>query len=114
MFFQDSTIAVRNPANPDQGEDVAVKPDDDITYEISYKNYKSTAATVTITDKLDRNVTYKSSEPAGEYDEGTHTVTWTIPSVDAETTGSVELVVTVLENAKTAGSCSICTAPEKV
>ncbi len=72
---------------------------DSITYEISYKNYKSLVADVIIKDKLDANVEYVSSSDNGVYDAATHTVTWTIKNVPAGKDGSVSLTVKVLEGA---------------
>ena len=43
------------------GELGGVKVGDEITYEISYKNYKSEAADVTIKDTLDKNVEFVSA-----------------------------------------------------
>ena len=89
----------KTETNP--GEDVAVKPGDEITYEISYKNYKSNSATVKITDVLDANVDYKSASDGGSNNSGT--VTWEIANVAAGAEGTVTLVVTVKESAVTAG-----------
>ena len=76
-----------------------VKVGDEITYEISYKNYKSEAADVTIKDKLDKNVEFVSASDDGVYDS-THKVTWTLKDVPANTEGTVTLKVKVLEGAK--------------
>ena len=43
----------------------AVKVGDPITYKISYTNYKSEAATVTIKDKLDANVEFVEASDNG-------------------------------------------------
>ena len=79
----------------------AVKPGDEITYEISYKNYRTEAATVTIVDKLDENVEYVSASEGGAEADGT--VTWTLENVAAGTEGKVTLTVKVTDGAKTAG-----------
>jgi len=79
----------------------AVKVGDDITYTISYKNYKSTEADIVITDKLDENVTFKEASDDGAEADGT--VTWTLPKVQPGASGTVTLAVTVLDDAKTAG-----------
>ena len=81
------------------GELGPVKDGDTITYEISYKNYKSTAADVTIVDTLDKNVEFVSASDNGSYDEASHTVTWTLEDVEAGKEGSVTLTVKVLESA---------------
>jgi uncharacterized repeat protein (TIGR01451 family) len=75
----------------------AVKVGDEITYKISYKNYKSEAATVLIKDKLDPNVEFVSATNGGTEADGV--VTWTLNDVPAGTTGTVELTVKVLEAA---------------
>ena len=78
---------------PYQGSGVlgAVKPGDTIEYKIDYKNYKTTAATITITDKLDPNVTYVdgSATDDGVYNENDHTLTWTIKDSAKESEGGV-------------------------
>ena len=75
----------------------ALKVGDEVTYKISYKNYKSTAADVTIKDKLDPNVQFVSASNGGVLD-GT-VVNWTIPNVAAGKEDSVTLTVKVLEGA---------------
>ncbi|MBQ8914495.1 MAG: DUF11 domain-containing protein, partial [Lachnospiraceae bacterium] len=72
---------------------------DEITYEISYKNYKNRAADVVIKDKLDKNAEFVSASDSGAYDAGTHTVTWTLKDVASEKEGTVTLKVKVLEGA---------------
>ncbi|MBQ6515131.1 MAG: DUF11 domain-containing protein, partial [Clostridia bacterium] len=74
-----------------------VKPGDEITYEISYKNYKKEKADIVITDKLDEKVEYVGSSNGGQHNSGT--VTWTIAKVDAGVAGTVTLTVKVLEGA---------------
>ena len=85
-----------------------VKPDDLITYEISYRNYKNEEATVEISDELDKNVTFvKASLLEGEgkceiTDPGvgkTGTVTWTITGVPKNSEGTVQLIVKVEKSA---------------
>ena len=76
-----------------------VRVGDIITYEIDYRNYKTKEATVTVKDKLDEHVEYAGSEPAGAYDEKTHTVTWTLEKVAEGAEGKVTLKVKVLEGA---------------
>ena len=72
---------------------------DEITYEISFKNYKSTAADVHIKDQLDENVEFVSADNKGAYVKEDHTVIWTVPNVAANTEGKVTLTVKVLEGA---------------
>ena len=74
--------------------------DQEIMYEISYKNYKDTDATVVITDVLDKNVQFVSADNNGKHQNGT--VIWTLPDVPAGKEGSVILKVKVLTGAKTA------------
>lgn len=74
---------------------------DEITYEISYKNYKNAAADVVIKDKLDNNVEFESASDSGVYDDTTHTVTWTLKDVASDKSGKVTLKVKVLEGALT-------------
>ena len=80
-----------------------VQVGDQITYEITYQNYKDVDADITIKDKLDDHVKYISSQPAGTHagttDEHGGTVTWTLLGVPAGTAGKVSLTVEVLESA---------------
>ena len=81
------------------GELGAVKVGDEITYEISYRNYKSDTADVVIKDTLDPNVEFVSASDGGTYDEDAHVVNWTIAEVEAGKEGTVTLTVKVLEGA---------------
>jgi uncharacterized repeat protein (TIGR01451 family) len=71
-----------------------------LTYRISYDNRANTRAVsnVTIVDTLPREVTFI---PTGDtqvdsgYNESLHTYTWSLPSLAAEASGDVELVVQV-------------------
>nr|MCR5543450.1 DUF11 domain-containing protein [Eubacterium sp.] len=83
------------------GELGGVKVGDEITYEISYKNYMPTKEDVVINDTLDANVEYVSSTGGGSYDDAAHKVTWTLSDVAAGTEGTVTLTVKVLEGALT-------------
>ena len=82
-----------------------VKVGDEITYEITYKNYKKQAADVFITDQLDANVKFISAsddgicEGADSVTNGGGTVTWSIANVPAGQEGKVTLKVQVLEGA---------------
>ena len=79
----------------------AVKVDDEITYEISYKNYKSEAADIVIKDTLDPHVTYVDSDKGGDHDGSSNggIVTWNLRDVPAGREGTVTLKVKVLESA---------------
>ena len=87
----------------DPGEGKGVKPGDTITYKVHYKNYKSVAADVTVTDKLDKNLEFNSADNGGEYDKSTGTVKWVIKDVEAGKEGEVQLKVTVKDSAVKAG-----------
>ena len=78
-----------------------VKVGDEITYEISYMNYKSTAADVVIKDTLDDNVKFVSATEGGIHtgEDAGGTVNWTIEGVPAGQEGKVTLTVKVLEGA---------------
>lgn len=75
----------------------SVKVGQEITYEISYQNYTSSAATVTIKDTLDKNVEFVKASNDGKLENGV--VTWTIDNVAAGKEDSVTLTVKVLEGA---------------
>ncbi|MFA6525457.1 MAG: NEW3 domain-containing protein, partial [Patescibacteria group bacterium] len=57
-----------------------------------------TADEVVITDTLPANVTFVSATDSGLYDNGTHTVAWTLYDVAPGTTGSFGITVQTLEN----------------
>ncbi|MBR6173759.1 MAG: DUF11 domain-containing protein, partial [Eubacterium sp.] len=76
-----------------------VDVDEEITYTISYENYKDEKADIKIVDTLDKNVQYVSSDPAGSYDATLHKVTWNLKDVTAKTKGIVTLKVKVLKSA---------------
>ena len=83
----------------------AVKPGDEITYQISYKNYKNEAAKIIIIDKLDDNVKFVSASNGGSDPHTEHggTVSWTIENVGAGDEGVVTLTVKVLDSARKPG-----------
>ena len=85
------------------GELGDVQVGDEITYEISYTNYKKETAKVTIKDKLDPNVEFVSADNGGVYNAKNHTVTWKLKDVPAGKTGKVTLTVKVLKGATVAG-----------
>ena len=68
---------------------------EEIVYEITYKNYKDSAATVVIKDLLDKNVEFVSATNGGVNNNGT--VVWTLKDVPAGQIGTVNLTVKVLE-----------------
>ncbi|MCR5542768.1 MAG: DUF11 domain-containing protein, partial [Eubacterium sp.] len=76
------------------GELGAVKVGDEITYEISYKNYKEEATDIVIKDTLDPNVEFVSASDGGSETSGV--VNWTLSNVAAGTEGVVTLTVKVL------------------
>ena len=80
------------------GELGGVKVGDEITYEISYKNYKAEAADVTIKDTLDKNVEFVIRERRRK-ERADGIVTWTLKAVPAGKVGTVTLTVKVLESA---------------
>ena len=84
----------------DNGKDgSAVAVGDSITYEISYLNYEDSAATITITDKLPDGVDFDTANNDGSYDDGTHTVTWTINNVPGGADGTVTVTAEVNKDA---------------
>ena len=72
---------------------------DEITYEITYTNYKTEAADVVIKDTLDSAAYFLRASDGGSHDAGTHTVTWKIANVPAGTTGRVTVTIRVRESA---------------
>jgi len=104
-----TTSETKNPVIPEKptkevSSDVGnnssdVKVGDRITYTISYLNYEKEAATIVVKDVLPVGVDFKTASDGGEYDEVTHTVTWTIESVASGTKGSVTVEVEVNQQA---------------
>ena len=95
-----------------------VDKDWEIKYQISFTNYKTEAATITVADKLDPDVSFVSAEYGGvtltkvssdnivkddnvtiRYDTGTRTVIWTVTDVVARATDQVFLTVKVKSSA---------------
>ena len=77
-----------------------VKVGDEITYEISYRNYKSEAADVMIKDTLDPNVEFVSASDGGTYEKRTRRSNLDdLKDVPAGKEGKVSLTVKVLEGA---------------
>ena len=95
----------KSESKPYTGKGVlrAVRPGDEITYEIKFRNYLEENAKVVIIDQLDKNVQFVSATPSSKditsYDEKTHTVTWTINEVKPNTLGKVTVKVKVLDSA---------------
>ena len=83
---------------------------DEITYEISYMNYKTVAADVVIKDKLDANVEFVKASDGGANASGT--VTWTLKAVPAGANGKVTLTVKVLEGALTSTGSKVVNGGE--
>ena len=92
-------VPVKQESAPYKGNGTlgAVQVGDEITYTISYKNYKSEKATITIKDTLDKNVRFVKASDGGALADGV--VLWTIPDVEPGTSGTVTLKVEVLESA---------------
>ena len=115
----DAEYNVNNVTNPvpEEPEKKEIKPytnenlgglkvGDEVTYEITYANYKDEPATVTIKDKLDVNVAFVSATQGGTHtgEKAGGLVTWTLEAVPAGESGTVQLTVKVLEGAlKTLG-----------
>jgi len=106
-----TTNIVVNPVQPNDPQKIVsanstagqggamVKMGDRITYDITYSNYKETAATVVITDNLSAGVDFVSATNGGVYDEATRVVTWTLVAVPGGTINTVSLVVQVKASA---------------
>ena len=102
----ENPIPEKRETAPYEGSGVlgAVKVGDEITYEISYRNYKTEKADIHIKDKLDPYVKYVSSEPAGTFNNSGRFVEWKLEGVEAGKTGIVTLTVQVLEGALVSNS----------
>ena len=77
---------------------------DTLTYTITYVNPTGQPADITITDTLDKGLTFvpNSASDGGSYDEGSRTVTWNLKNVPADPqTGTVTFQATVNEDAET-------------
>lgn len=72
----------------------SAKVGDELTYTIQVHNAGSTAAEVTITDKLADGLTYISADNDAEYDATTNTVSWT-GTVAANTTLDLKIVAKI-------------------
>ncbi|MDI6781205.1 MAG: carboxypeptidase regulatory-like domain-containing protein, partial [bacterium] len=77
------------------------RPGFEKTYYITYGNIGTMQAdNVMLIDKLDANVEYLLSSPAGSYDSTSHSLTWQIGSLGAQTDGYCQVVVRVNEETK--------------
>lgn len=78
---------------------------DVLTYTVSYANPGKDSATVTITDKLPKGLTYVdgSASDGGSFDKAENKLTWKINDVKAGATGTVTFKARVNESALTNG-----------
>lgn len=78
---------------------------DVLTYTVSYANPGKDPATVTITDKLPKGLTYVdgSASDGGSFDNDENKLTWKINDVKADATGTVTFEARVNESALTNG-----------
>lgn len=78
---------------------------DVLTYTVSYANPGKDPATVTITDKLPKGLTYVdgSASDGGSFDKDENKLTWEINDVKADATGTVTFEARVNESALTNG-----------
>ena len=69
-------VPVKKETKPYEGTGLLgnVHVGDEITYELSYRNYKTTEADVVIKDKLDKNVEFVSASGKGKYVAADHEV----------------------------------------
>ena len=75
---------------------------DTLTYTITYVNPTGQPADITITDKLDKGLTFVSASNGGNYNKESRTVTWNLTDVPADPqTGTVTFQATVNEDAET-------------
>lgn len=75
---------------------------DTLTYTITYVNPTGQPADITITDKLDKGLTFVSASNGGNYNKESRTVTWNLTDVPADPqTRTVTFQATVNEDAET-------------
>ena len=73
-----------------------VVPGDAATYDVSVTNVGTRGASgVTVTDALDPNLEFVSATGAATYDPGTHTVSWTLGTVEVGDVVDLSVSVTV-------------------
>jgi len=97
---------VFNPLNltKEHGLTDCVKPGDSITYTICYDNMRNPEVhNVTIVDDLPAEVSFVSATDGGTYDSATHTVTWDIGTIPAQTSQQCVQLVVKVDNAATPG-----------
>lgn len=109
-FARKETNEVETPVIPTPEKDVfsklgepsintyPVQAGENIIYTISYKNPSDYGKTAVITDSLPEDVGFVSASDGGVYDEGTHTVRWSMET-GAHEEGMVSVEVKVLESA---------------
>ena len=90
---------IKTETAPYQGTGVrgAVYVDTEITYTISFFNYKTETSDIVISDTLDENVQFVEANLGGVNENGT--VTWNLKNVLPNQGGVVELKVKVLDSA---------------
>jgi uncharacterized repeat protein (TIGR01451 family) len=74
---------------------------DTLTYTITYKNVGLAATTgegVKITDTLPANTAFVNADNGGSYDSNTGKITWILPNLGVNVSGSVNMTVTVNSN----------------
>jgi uncharacterized repeat protein (TIGR01451 family) len=107
-----ATEAIYNPLNlrkvvvsptSDGSSTVYARPGQEVTYRILFDNKDNdhAASSIVILDVLPQGVEFVSATGDGSfgaYNRGTHTYTWTYPSLAAGASDSVDLVVRLSEN----------------
>ncbi|MBR0384483.1 MAG: DUF11 domain-containing protein, partial [Eubacteriaceae bacterium] len=103
---EQETNIIKNPlpeppvkAEPKPGENQTVNVGDEVSYEVTQKNYKFEAADIVITDHLDKAVDFVTADNNGVYDKDTHTIIWTIKNVPSGETAKVGFIVKVNDKA---------------
>lgn len=78
---------------------------DELTYDVTVSNRSDWATTgVIVTDELPGNVDYVSASDNGRYDADTRTVTWNLGELAGNTSKTVQVTVTVKQNAAVPGT----------
>lgn len=83
-------IALVKTASP-----LTAKAGDTVTFTIQYSNTGGDATNVVITDAIPTGSTFKTGSIVGPGTLSAGTITWTLPSVTAGTSGTVSFQVTV-------------------
>jgi uncharacterized repeat protein (TIGR01451 family) len=108
-FLKDTNI-VYNPVLPNpvkmvfnkDGREITnkmVRPGDELTYKIVWRNPADEAKEATVFDRLPKEVEFISAENGGVYDSSSHSVKWTGISSEPHKQTSVSFVVKVREDA---------------